>query len=1148
MQFKVSVTQSQIAETMVDIKQLWDLELLGIKRDEDVEMTKEEFEAQKLQDELTYYDEKSKTWFTSLLFNQQPPNLGTNRQKALGIMKKVEASTIQKGRVEPVNAAFNEFIDKGFAEEVVEDEEPEEVHYLPGHAVFREDSTTMKTRIVFNASAVSETGKSLNQCLYQGRCLLPDIIHVLIRFRLRIIGFALDISRMFLRIKLNQGKDYLRFFWRNCDPSTKVKVFRMLSVTFGIISSPFQAIDVVMKHAELFEEVHKLAVRSIREQLYVDDVLDGADDLETAKATVEEILKFFLSASMQPHKFASNVPDCLDSVPVEFRNPENVIKVLGVLWDTTSDKLLLNVKSFDGNRKLDTKRSFLEFSAKIFDPLGLAAPFTTKVKLLFQEVWAAENENRDRKKSWDTNLPDSIQLRWNDIKEDIPNLGKISVPRCPFVEQGTSDEVEIFAFGDASQKAYATAIYLVGKHKDGSKSTHLAFAKSRVAPLKMVQQSDDHQTIVRLELLAALITARAATYVQKAIEQKVKISRICCFTDSMINLCRLRKGAAKYKLWVANRVEEILKLTKAEQWRHCPGKMNPADLPSRGLTATELECSKLWWMGPAFITEDESSWPAETDVRILNDPERRKIEEDDESFLKKMIFTTTISTKILVKPNWDFVCSILNRFEDWNKTIQLFACVLRLGASTHRKFQKKEFSTEERIATEKMLWRISQKKHFEKEFWTLAGGLELPERSSLTVYNPFFDKEDCLIRSSTRLILSDLPAAVRMAIILPKDCPIVAKFVMHKHKVHQHAGTGYLHALLKDEFLIRRGRQQIRKIIRTCTTRRCVQPVPLGQQEAPLPALRVNDPAPFQAVAVDLFGPMMVYHNCGLGNCPHPREMKVHCSLFTCFHSRAVHLELVDDAGTESFLNAFRAFTARRGTPSTMYSDNAKGFKAASKEIRKLYRSINWNAVKNDGVKKNIDWFFSTEKAPHQNGLCERLVRTVKTPLRVVIGSARLTRAQLALILTEIEAVVNNRPLAVTSDDPNDYRPITPMELVSGRRLEQIPDPKAPKQATNFSHLWKKRQTILNQFWKRWSNDYLVEQSTRKIWRTPKFDDLMGKIVLIKDDHLSRNVWLIGRIIEILPSKDGLVRNVVVKTATSMLRRSVQKLALFEQI
>lgn len=1150
MNLTLSSEQLLLNETVENFQRLWDLELLGIQKTEEMLLTKEEFEAQRMQDERTHYDPQQKMWFTSLLFKERPPNVGSNKRKALSILQKVEKSTLQKGVVDPVNNAYEEYITKGYAEEVKEDYEPNEVHYLPAHAVFREDSATMKTRIVFNASAISETGKSLNQCLYQGQCLLPDIVHVLLRFRMKCVGFALDISRMFLQVKLEEGMNYLRYFWRNCQTEEKIRTFRMTSLTFGVISSPFQAIDVVLKHADLFEKIYPRAVQVIREQLYMDDVLGGAVDLGTAKATIKEIMAFFFEASMQPHKFASNSKEALECVPEEFCSPEKVHKVLGVLWDTSSDQLRVNVKDFEITKKEDTKRSFLESSAKIYDPNGWIAPFTLKLKLLFQQVWLMEQKEARSSNSWDKPLPDLIQEQWDEIKRDIPNLGRVEIPRCPFVSQGLPLTMEIFAFGDASQKAYAAAIYLVGIHADGSKSSHLALAKTRVAPMKMAQCAGDYQTIVRLELLAALITARAAAHVKKGIENVTRVTHVHFFTDSLINLCRIRRGPSKYKLWVANRVEEIWKLSSPDDWHHCPGVMNPADLPSRGLTADELKNSTLWWNGPDFIKKEKEVWPTEAEVHIKEDPEQRKVVELDEGDWK---VSAAIESQEMVKeswmcPNWDFICLLLNRFEDWHKTVKLISCLLRLGAKKHKTFWKQPFSVEERLATETFLWKVSQKNFFPKEVRALAGRQALPEKSVLAHFNPFFDEVDCLLRSNTRLALSNLPEETRRAVILPKDCPIVEKFVMHKHKLHQHAGVGYLHALLKTQFLIPQGRRTIKKVVRKCTTRRCVHPVPLGQQEAPLPALRIDNPAPFRSVAVDLFGPMVVFHDCGLENCPHPKENKVHCALFTCFHSRAVHLELVDDASTGAFMNAFRAFVARRGAPSAVYSDNAKGFKAASREVRQLYKSINWARVREEGVTTQVEWFFSTERSPHQNGLCERLVRTVKTPLRVVVGSARLTRSQLALILIEIEAVVNNRPLATTTEDPSDWVPITPMELVSGRRLEQIPDPKNPKSSTSFSHLWKRRQAILNQFWRRWSNDYLLEQSVRKIWKTPKFEDLMGRIVLVKDDHLSRNEWLIGRIVEILPSKDGLVRNVVVKTASSRLRRAVQKLALFEQI
>jgi len=1094
---------------------------------------------------MTHYDRKSKTWFTSLLFKQNPPTLGSNKLKALSILRKVETSTIKNKKVAQVNAAFNEFIEKGFAEEVFEDSEPEQVHYLPGHAVFKEDSTT-NTRIVFNASATSDTGNTLNECLFQGPCLLPDIVQVLIRFRLNPIAFTLDISKMFLRIKLDHGKDYLRFFWRNCDQSQKPRIFRMTSVTFGVISSPFQAIDVVLKHADLFAQIYPLAAATVRDQLYMDDVPAGSKNFEEAKNTIGELLAFFMEANMKPHKFASNVPDILQAIPIESKSPETSVKVLGVIWDTKQDSLLLNLKNLSTASKQDTKRSFLEVAAKIFDPLGLFSPFTTKVKLLFQEVWKAESKVGKQPKSWDTALPIDIQENWDNLKNDIPNLKNISVKRCFFNDNEVPEKVDIFAFGDASKIAYATAIYVVGYHKNGQKTASLAFSRTRVTPLKLANSSDKSQTIVRLELLAALLAARAAHHVRSAIEHSVPVSKVDFFTDSMINLCRIHKGPQKFKLWVANRLESILQLSTAEQWHHCPGPINPADLPSRGLSAGELEQSSLWWKGPSFILDDRKTWPTGQEPKFSDDPERRKQSEED--MLDASIMLS--ATNDISQTNWEFVKSLVNRFDDWHKMIRFLSAIMRIVDRQHRKqFSKTplSFSVSEKTAVETKLWHWSQQHHFKSDFISLENGNSISSKSGLAQFNPFFDKTQGLIKSNTRLVLSNLPESTRQAIVLPRDCPIVEKFVMHKHRMHQHAGSGYLHALMKENFILPQAKRQIRKFIRKCTKRGCVMPVPLEQQMAPLPANRTDDPAPFQSTAVDLFGPLLVFHRCGLQNCPHPKSNKVHCALFTCFQSRAVHLELVDSASTEDFLNAFRSFFARRGTPSTMYSDNAKGFKAASREIRLLYKSINWNSVKRKGQEKNIEWFFSTERSPHQNGLCERLVRTVKGPLRTAIGAASLTKAQLAIILTEIEAVVNNRPLATTSEDPSDLTPITPLELVCGRRLDQLPDPKNAKTSTSFSHLWRKRQAVLNQFWKRWHKDYLLEQSVRKKWKIPSHTDLMGRLVLIKDDHLSRNEWVIGRIVKILPSKDALIRNVVVKTPTSTLRRAVQKLALFEQ-
>jgi hypothetical protein len=90
---------------------------------------------------------------------------------------------------------------------------------------------------------------------------------------------------------------------------------------------------------------------------------------------------------------------------------------------------------------------------------------------------------------------------------------------------------------------------------------------------------------------------------------------------------------------------------------------------------------------------------------------------------------------------------------------------------------------------------------------------------------------------------------------------------------------------------------------------------------------------------------------------------------------------------------------------------------------------------------KNIEWIVNVEKAPWANAVAERMVTSVKTPLRIIVGNASLTFQQMSVILSEVEGIVNNHPLATVADDPDDLTPITPAELIMGREMDPLPDP-----------------------------------------------------------------------------------------------------------
>ena len=190
---------------------------------------------------------------------------------------------------------------------------------------------------------------------------------------------------------------------------------------------------------------------------------------------------------------------------------------------------------------------------------------------------------------------------------------------------------------------------------------------------------------------------------------------------------------------------------------------------------------------------------------------------------------------------------------------------------------------------------------------------------------------------------------------------------------------------------------------------------------------------------VDIAGPLYVQS---------PREScKVYICLFTCGITRAIHLELTEDFTATSFLRPFRRFTSRRGLPSMMMSDNAKTFKAASKEITNIKRSPQ---VKQYLINRKVDWEFIVEKAPWWGGFWERLVRSVKNCIRKMVGCSTLNFEEWRTLLIEVEATLNNRPLTYLYDDENGVSyTLTPASLICDLILENQPS----------CHIWYSRNT-----------------------------------------------------------------------------------------
>ena len=279
---------------------------------------------------------------------------------------------------------------------------------------------------------------------------------------------------------------------------------------------------------------------------------------------------------------------------------------------------------------------------------------------------------------------------------------------------------------------------------------------------------------------------------------------------------------------------------------------------------------------------------------------------------------------------------------------------------------------------------------------------------------------------------SDLPSSAQTPILLDKRHHLATLIVMDVHRRVMHNGVKETLTELRCTYWLVRGRQFVHKLIHRCVTcckleGRSYQSVP----PPPLPEYRVRQSQPFRYTGVDFAGPLYVKKSVV------SEGSKVWLCLYTCCVTRAVHLDLVPDMTATTFIRSFKCFTARRGIPAKMVSDNGKTFKAASRIIQSVFDDPE---VRRHFTELRVEWAFNLEKAPWWGGIFERMIKSAKRCLKKAIGRACLTYDELLTLVTEVEAVLNSRPLSyIAMDDLEE--PLTPSHLLLGYRVLTLPDP-----------------------------------------------------------------------------------------------------------
>ncbi|XP_055615114.1 uncharacterized protein LOC129761420 [Toxorhynchites rutilus septentrionalis] len=865
-----------------------------------------------------------------------------------------------------------------------------------------------------------------------------------------------------------------RILWR-FSRQVPVQTYELLTVTYGIAPSSFLATRTLKQLAADEGTSYPLGRPALEKGFYVDDFIGGAHSVEEAIRLRTELSELLAKGGLELRKWTSNHLEVLHGLHDDQIGTQSSLQ-------------------FGPNETVKTlgigwepEAGFLRFDSLIepnSDPWTKRSILST-IARLFDPMGLIAPVRCHSENHHATTLGASVRMG----RSNLPKVSAFRVQRYAFLPRA---KVQLHTFTDASEDAYGACVYARCENPKGNVRVQLLAAKSRVAPLKRL-------SIARLELCAAVLGAHLYDHVKQALDLQIESSHF--WTDSTVTLQWLKSPPNVWKTFVANRVAEVQHHTHGCQWRHVPGSENPAELVSRGTTVEGLLSSDYWYNGPHWLALPSREWPILTLPGVP----------DEELEIRQVV--AAVQTQTTINP-------LFLRYSSFTRLLHIVGYCLRFISNSRAKIQARNslqaspdtshsisLTVEQVRIAKTRLTRLAQEDAFNDEIRELEKGKSISKKSTIRLLNPILDSERVL-RVGGRLNLSQLPYHTKHASLLPANHPFTRIIAEHYHLKLFHGGGRHLLATIRQEFWPLDGRRLVRSIVRNCFRCTRFNPEPVEQQIGQLPAQRVVPGRPFEVTGVDYAGP-------------------------------GVHIELASDLSTHTFLKALRCFISRRGSPSHLHSDNGKNFEGAKNELVELYRMLRSNSdqdkIRNACAEIGIQWHLTPPKAPHFGGLWEAAVKIAKRHLFRQLGSTRLSFEDMATGLTQIESIMNSRPLLSISDDPCDLSVLTPAHFLIGTSATALPDPDISTVPTNRLTHYQQLQMHVQQFWIRWRDEYLHELQRDSKHRSRNNEIIPGRMVVVVDEMQAPLRWPLARITGVHPGKDKIISSLLECVARSGL-------------
>ena len=876
----------------------------------------------------------------------------------------------------------------------------------------------------------------------------------------------------------------------------------MTSVSFGDKPAGNIAIMALRKTAEFYKKSHPEAVETLMLNTYVDDVLDSVPTMDIATQRMEEIDEILKCGNFQIKEWCTSTysdkisKNCVRK-NVLLDNAEHAGRVLGLGWNRKADAFFYSVK-LNFSPKIDdiltgaeitsegtfsegalrlTKRMILSQVNSLYDPLGLASPFTVNAKINMKNLWKGEAKEL----GWDDPIAENVSKEWIRFFEYLFEMRNIEISRC-MKPPNASNEGTLITFCDGSDDAYGACSYIRFQLENGTFDSNLVMAKTRVTPVKKI-------TPVRSELMGAVLAKRLAETICK--ESRYEITKKYFITDSEIVRAMIQKDSYGFNSFTSVLIGKIQSGTDMKDWWWIKGELNIADWLTRGKPPQYLN-DEAWSKGPSFLRESVSQWPLQQKNPDIDLPEGIK----SYVMLTNVVQNETLADRIKIE-----------RFSSYRKLLRVTARVLSM--------YKKEIVSIKNVGKDP---DVEVLKHAEM-FWVKEGQKVLLDEMK----KPKLKRLGAVIKDDIIYIGSriaevnyenkDLP-------ILPKEHPISALYAEMIHR-EAHLGVSAVCSKIRSHFWILGVRCIVKKIKSRCLMCKRLEKKMEEQKMGQLPEQRLLPTPAFQNTGIDYFGPFPIK-----GEVNKRTTGKGYGVIFSCLASRAIHIELANDYSTQGFLIVLRRFASIRGYPRFIISDPGSQLVGASLELKRAIRGLSEDELKRFGCEKGLEWKFTPADAPWQNGATEALIKSVKKVLQIVIGEQRLSFAELMTVFYEVANTVNERPIGSIKDDNTSY--LCPNQLLLGRSSSRVPS--GPFQdAVSCKIRFEFVQKIVNDFWKRWTLYYFPALTCEQKWHTERRNVQVGDLVIFHDSNVLRGQWKTALVEEVYPSSDGLVRKVLLK-------------------